>query len=48
LTRDAKIASIPVSVFYADPSQLRGRYLRFCFCKDDATLAAAAEILCAL
>ncbi len=43
LTREAKIASIPLSVFYADdPGH---RMLRFCFAKDDATLRAGAEIL---
>ncbi|PWV58509.1 pyridoxal phosphate-dependent aminotransferase [Plasticicumulans acidivorans] len=44
LTREAGIASIPVSVFYRQaPSDLR--LLRFCFAKDDATLDAAAAIL---
>ena len=44
LTREAGIASIPVSVFYAQtpPAQ---RLLRFCFAKDDRTLEQAAEIL---
>lgn len=46
LTRQAKIASIPVSVFYqSDPGH---RVLRFCFAKDDDTLRRAAEILCSL
>ena len=46
LTREAKIASIPLSVFYADdPGH---RMLRFCFAKDDATLGAGAEILLGL
>jgi len=46
LTREAKIASIPISVFYDQaPEQ---RYLRLCFAKDDATLARGAEILCGL
>jgi methionine aminotransferase len=46
LTREAKLASIPVSPFYeADPGH---RVLRFCFCKDDDTLKRAAEILCGL
>lgn len=52
LTREAKLASIPISVFYAPDQSARGvkeqRYLRFCFAKDDDTLARAAEILCAL
>jgi methionine aminotransferase len=41
-----KVASIPVSVFYDDPPEQK--LLRFCFCKDDATLARGAEILCRL
>ncbi|MEM8766030.1 MAG: methionine aminotransferase [Pseudomonadota bacterium] len=46
LTREAKLAAIPVSPFYAeDPGH---RVLRFCFAKDDDTLARAAEILCGL
>jgi methionine aminotransferase len=46
LTKQAKVASIPVSVFYQqDPGH---RVLRFCFAKDDATLCAGAEILCSL
>ena len=46
LTREAKLASIPVSPFYeTDPGH---RVLRFCFCKDDDTLKRAAEILCGL
>jgi len=61
LTREAKLASIPISVFYAsstgstkaDATELAQsvrtqRYLRFCFAKDNETLARAAEILCAL
>jgi methionine transaminase len=46
LTREAKVASIPISVFYAQPPQ--SHVLRFCFAKDDSTLARAAEILCSL
>ena len=46
LTREAKIATIPISVFYAEPPPQR--YLRLCFAKDDATLERAAEILCQL
>ena len=46
LTREAKLAAIPVSPFYeVDPGH---RVLRFCFAKDDETLARAAEILCGL
>jgi len=46
LTIEVGIASIPVSVFYAQAPELR--VLRFCFAKDDATLTRAAEILCRL
>jgi methionine aminotransferase len=46
LTREHKLATIPVSVFYAeDPGH---RVLRVCFAKDDTTLDQAAAILCAL
>lgn len=46
LTRESKIASIPISPFYAeDPGH---RVLRFCFAKDDATLEQGAKILRAL
>ncbi len=43
LTRDAGVASIPISVFSARPGN--ERVLRFCFAKDDATLERAARIL---
>jgi methionine transaminase len=46
LTREHRIASIPISVFYAEPPP--ARLLRFCFAKDEATLVRAAEILCSL
>lgn len=46
LTREAKLATIPISVFYADPPE--AHYLRLCFAKDDATLERGAEILCSL
>lgn len=46
LTVKHKVASIPVSVFYADRSD--HRLLRFCFAKKQDTLEKAAEILCAL
>ena len=42
-TRDVGVASIPLSVFCQQP--FTGRRLRFCFAKDDATLAEAAERL---
>ncbi len=46
LTREAKLATIPISPFYEhDPGH---RMLRLCFAKDDATLRAGAEILCSL
>lgn len=44
LTREAGVACIPVSVFYATtPDQ---HLLRFCFAKDTDTLKKATEILC--
>ena len=45
-TIEHKLASIPVSVFYQHAPQ--ATLLRFCFAKDDATLARAAEVLCQL
>ena len=44
LLREAGVASIPVSPFYAHAPRLP--VLRFCFAKSDATLDAAAERLC--
>ncbi len=46
LTREIGVASIPISVFCEEP--LPGNKLRFCFAKDDATLATAADKLCQL
>ena len=46
LIRDAGVAAIPLSPFYAAPPRLP--YLRFCFAKNDATLAQAADRLCKL
>jgi len=43
LTKEYRIASIPVSVFYNVP--VDNKLLRFCFAKDDETLEKAAEIL---
>lgn len=43
LTKEAKVASIPVSVFYHKP--MEQCTLRFCFAKSDETLGAAADIL---
>jgi methionine aminotransferase len=46
LTREIGVASIPISVFCAEP--VAGHQLRFCFAKDDAMLEDAAERLCQL
>jgi methionine transaminase len=43
LIRDAKVAAIPLSPFYANPPPLR--YLRFCFAKNESTLTQACERL---
>jgi len=43
LTIEHGVATIPVSVFYADPPDMR--LVRFCFAKENATLDAAAERL---
>lgn len=45
-TKEKKVSSIPVSVFYNNPRQ--DKVLRFCFAKQDETLERAAEILCKL
>lgn len=47
LTREAGVASIPVSAFYANPASpaANHRLLRLCFAKQDATLDAAVEKL---
>jgi methionine aminotransferase len=42
-TREIGVASIPISVFCEKP--LTGQRLRFCFAKDDATLAVAVKKL---
>jgi methionine aminotransferase len=47
-TAEIKVASIPISLFYADQAAAQAPLLRFCFAKDDATLVQAAEILCRL
>ncbi len=44
LTREARVAAIPVSVFQASPPTAQ-RLLRFCFAKADDTLRAAAARL---
>jgi methionine transaminase len=43
LTIEHGVATIPVSVFYAEPPDMR--LVRFCFAKENATLDAAAERL---
>src|SRR5688572_17009551 len=43
LTIEHGVATIPISVFYRDPPATR--LVRFCFAKENATLAAAAERL---
>ena len=44
LTTELGVAAIPVSVFYAHPPNQHK--LRFCFAKDETTLARAIERLC--
>lgn len=46
LTKEAGIASIPLSVFYHESQD--NKLLRFCFAKKKETLEAAAEKLCAI
>ena len=46
LTQEKGVAAIPLSPFYEKAPN--STLIRFCFCKDDSTLAAAAQILCAL
>jgi methionine aminotransferase len=46
LTRQLKVASIPVSPFFAEPRQ--DRVLRLCFAKNEATLDQACERLARL
>lgn len=46
LTKEVGVAAIPTSVFYADGTD--NKVLRFCFAKNEETLKAAAEKLCAL
>jgi methionine aminotransferase len=43
LTKENKIASIPISVFYNEP--VDRKVLRFCFAKTDETILEAAEVL---
>lgn len=44
LTTEHGVAAIPVSVFYDSPPEMR--LVRFCFAKEEETLARAAEELC--
>jgi methionine transaminase len=44
MTKEYKLASIPVSVFYHKNTD--NKVLRFCFAKKEETLKKAAEILC--
>jgi methionine aminotransferase len=44
LTKEFKIASIPLSVFYHEKTD--NQLLRFCFAKKEETLEKAAEIIC--
>jgi len=46
LTQEVGVAAIPMSVFYQMPPT--GRYIRFCFCKEDETLISATRKLSAL
>jgi aspartate/methionine/tyrosine aminotransferase len=41
LTETAKVTAIPVSAFYADAGTSPRHYVRFAFCKHDATLDLA-------
>jgi methionine aminotransferase len=43
MTREKGVATIPVSAFYF--SETNNQVLRFCFCKKESTLEAAAERL---
>ena len=44
LIREIKVACVPGSSFYSQPER-GARQVRFCFCKQDATLRAAAQRL---
>ena len=50
LTQEVGVAAIPVSVFYEQHAvgPAAARYVRFCFCKNEDTLRAAAAKLAAL
>ena len=46
MTQEKGVAAIPLSPFYEKAPDTR--MIRFCFCKDVATLEQAAEILCSI
>lgn len=46
LTQEQGVAAIPLTPFYETAPGTH--IIRFCFCKDDATLQRAAEILCGI
>jgi methionine aminotransferase len=46
LTKEKKLATVPLSVFYSQKTD--NKLLRFCFAKKDETLEQAAEIICSL
>jgi len=46
LTKEKKLATVPLSVFYSQKTD--NGLLRFCFAKKDETLERAAEIICGL
>jgi len=49
LTTEIGVAAIPPGAFYSEPHKhLARHHARFCFCKEDATLDAAAERLARL
>ncbi|GBF97164.1 aminotransferase [Raphidocelis subcapitata] len=45
LTAEGGVTVIPVSAFYADAARAPASLVRFCYCKEDAKLAAACERL---
>lgn len=45
ITRQARVAAIPVSAFYHPESEKPARYVRFCFAKSDKALDEAAKRL---
>ena len=45
ITKEARVAAVPISAFYGDPSEAPQNFVRFCFCKPDALLDEAVERL---